>query len=283
MIEPRALQGWPDPLEELLFRLRQQAAVLVTVQATQGSVPRDVGAWMAVFPDRTLVNTIGGGRLEFDAQFHAQALLAGERMPLEVDYPLGPSLGQCCGGRVGLRFELVAASDAASLRTRLTPPKESVALFGAGHVARALVPVLASLPLDLTWIDSRDAIFPEPLQALAACEYSDPVQGAVPGLAAGSRVLIMSFSHAEDLAIVAACLTRLRQRDDLPYIGLIGSKTKWAKFQARLREQGFSDAELARVTCPIGIAGISDKRPAVIAIAVAAQLLQVPATVLTST
>ena len=273
------MQAWSDPLDDLVLRLREQAAVLVTVQATQGSVPREAGAWMAVFPDHSTLNTIGGGRLEFDAQFHAQALLAGERMPLEVDYPLGPTLGQCCGGRVLLRFEMIAAANAASLLARLAPHKVPVALFGAGHVARALVPVLAALPLDLTWIDSRDAIFPVPLQTLADCEHSDPVQGAVPTLAPGSRVLIMSFSHAEDLAIVAACLTRLRAHNDLPYIGLIGSHTKWAKFQARLREQGFTEAELARVTCPIGVPGIADKRPAVIAVAVAAQLLQVPSTV----
>jgi xanthine dehydrogenase accessory factor len=92
-------------------------------------------------------------------------------------------------------------------------------------------------------------------------------------LAAGSRVLIMSFSHAEDLDIVAACLLRQRARGDLPYIGLIGSKTKWATFRSRLAQRGFSAAEMAHVTCPIGLPGIADKRPEAIAIAVAAQLL----------
>ena len=264
-----------DPLQFLQARLHQQAAVLVSVRATQGSVPREVGAWMAVFPDHATVGTIGGGRLEFDAQLHAQALLAGERMPQEVDYALGPSLGQCCGGRVLLHFENISVHDVAALARRLAPETVPVALFGAGHVARALVPVLAALPMRLTWVDSRDAIFPEPLEALAQCEHSDPVQGAVATLAPNSRVVIMSFSHAEDLAIVAACLDRLRQRNDLPYVGLIGSETKWAKFQARLREQGFTADELARITCPIGVPGIDDKRPAVIAVAVAAQLLQV--------
>jgi xanthine dehydrogenase accessory factor len=92
-------------------------------------------------------------------------------------------------------------------------------------------------------------------------------------LTSGTRVLIMSFSHAEDLDIVAACLARQRERGDLPYIGLIGSKTKWASFRSRLRARGFSDVELDHVTCPIGIPGIADKRPEAIAIAVAAQLL----------
>jgi len=87
-------------------------------------------------------------------------------------------------------------------------------------------------------------------------------------------VLIMSFSHAEDLDVVAACLRRQRQQQDLPFIGLIGSKTKWATFSHRLAERGFSPAELAQVTCPIGVPGIHGKQPEVIAVAVAAQLLQ---------
>jgi xanthine dehydrogenase accessory factor len=107
------------------------------------------------------------------------------------------------------------------------------------------------------------------------CEHSEPVQAAVAGLAPQSRVLIMSFSHAEDLDIVAACLARQRAQADLPYIGLIGSQTKWATFRHRLEARGFSAAELAHITCPIGVPGIHDKRPEVIAVAVAAQLLQV--------
>jgi xanthine dehydrogenase accessory factor len=106
------------------------------------------------------------------------------------------------------------------------------------------------------------------------CEHSEPVQGAVASLAPGSRVLIMSFSHAEDLDVLALCLTRQRQRGDLPFIGLIGSKTKWATFRHRLEARGFSAEELAHVTCPIGVRGIEGKEPEVIAVAVAAQLLQ---------
>ena len=100
------------------------------------------------------------------------------------------------------------------------------------------------------------------------------MQDAVAGLAPGSRVLIMSFSHTEDLDIVIACLKRLRERSDLPYVGLIGSKTKWATFRRRLEARGFTDAELARITSPIGVPGIGGKEPEVIAVAVAAQLLQ---------
>ena len=95
-------------------------------------------------------------------------------------------------------------------------------------------------------------------------------------LPAGSSVLIMSFSHAEDLDVLAACLKRQREQGDLRWLGLIGSKTKWATFRHRLQARGFSEAELAQVTCPIGIAGIAGKQPEVIAISVAAQLLQQP-------
>jgi xanthine dehydrogenase accessory factor len=175
-----------------------------------------------------------------------------------------------------LRFEHLAAADAAGLGRRLQPHDAPVALFGGGHVGRALVRVLGTLPFAVTWIDSRDEIFPADVPDNVTCEHSDPVQAAVAQLVPGSRVLIMSFSHAEDLDIVAACLKRLRERDDLPYVGLIGSKTKWATFRHRLEERGFGAQELARVTCPIGVPGIAGKEPEVIAVAVAAQLLQAP-------
>lgn len=235
---------------------------------------------MAVFGDR-LVGTIGGGRLEWDAIHHAQAILAADSGAQaaeashvhQVVYRLGPSLGQCCGGEVQLQYERVGLADLPTLRQRLVEAQPCVALFGGGHVGHALVHVLSTLEQPVHWIDSRDEIFPADVGDTVQCEHSDPVQAAVPSLAAGSRVLIMSFSHAEDLDIVAACLLRQRERADLPFVGLIGSKTKWAAFGARLRARGFSAAELQHVTCPIGVPGITDKRPAAIAIAVAAQLL----------
>lgn len=264
-------------LEDFLARLASAPAVLVEVAEAQGSVPREAGTWMAVFPD-ALVGTIGGGHLEYDAIARARALLAGDaagRQAATLRVALGPSLGQCCGGVVALRFECVSASDTSALALRLglaelTP----VALFGGGHVGHALVRVLAPLPFSLCWIDSRDGVFPASVPPRVVAEHSDPVQAAVPGLAPQSRVLIMSFSHAEDLDIVAACLLRQREKSDLPYIGLIGSKTKWAAFRHRLEARGFTPAELAHVTSPIGVPGIAGKEPEVIAVAVAAQLLQ---------
>jgi xanthine dehydrogenase accessory factor len=260
-------------LAQLLAYLAVHDALLVTVESSQGSVPREAGAWMAVFAD-CFVGTIGGGHLELQAIEEARRHLAGGSGEPVLRYPLGPRLGQCCGGVVQLRFERVGAADVVAVGQRLAPARLPVALFGGGHVGRALMTALGPLPFALRWIDSRDEIFPERLPENVECEHSDPVQGAVADLAPGSHVLVMSFSHAEDLDVVAACLLRQRQRNDLPFLGLIGSKTKWATFRHRLEECGFSRAELAQVTCPIGLPGIRGKQPEVIAASVAAQLLQ---------
>jgi xanthine dehydrogenase accessory factor len=262
-------------MEEITQRLHREPAILVTVRETEGSAPREAGAWMLVFADG-IAGTIGGGHLEFQAIEEARKRLAGAAGEAVLRYALGPSLGQCCGGVAHLEFAAAGAADAAQLQARLDARRAPVALFGGGHVGRALVRTLAPLPFAIHWIDSRDEIFPEGLPPQVRSEHSDPVQAAVPTLAAGSRVLIMSFSHAEDLDVVAACLKRQRERGDLPYIGLIGSKTKWGVFRHRLQARGFSDAQLAQVTCPIGIPGITGKEPEVIAVAVAAQLLQLP-------
>lgn len=268
-----------DATGRFLSLLAHRPAVWVHVASTQGSVPREVGAWMAVFADE-VVGTVGGGHLEYQAIATARAWIvqdAANCRPVEpewVRFALGPSLGQCCGGVVQLRFERVSARDLPALAQALRPEFTPVALFGGGHVGHALARALAPLPFALTWIDSRDGIFPQPLPARTLCEHSEPVQSAVPGLVAQSRVLIMSFSHAEDLEIVAACLQRQRERADLPYIGLIGSRTKWAAFRQRLQARGFTDTELAQVICPIGVPGIGGKAPEIIAVAVAAQLLQ---------
>lgn len=256
--------------------LSSQPAVLVTVQAHRGSVPREAGAWMAVFADGT-AGSVGGGHLEWLAIAQARVQLAGQFGVTLRRVALGPSLGQCCGGEVTLQFEPVSASDLPRLRRHFADQQALwplVALFGGGHVATALVHLLGRLPFRVQWLDSRDGIFPDTLPASVQAEHSEPVQRGVAGLAPGTRVLIMSFSHAEDLDVLAACLLRQRLQADLPFIGLIGSRSKWATFSHRLAERGFSAQELAQVTCPIGIPGITGKAPEVIAVAVAAQLLQ---------
>ena len=264
-----------DWLAELTHRLQTAPAVLVSVTRTQGSVPREAGTWMAVFTGG-LTGTIGGGHLEFEAVSLAGQVLAGKlALPEGIQrVPLGPGLGQCCGGVVYLKYERINASHIDELQLRLRPLRKPLALFGGGHVGRALVKVLGELPYALRWIDSRDEVFPEVLPSHVVCEHSEPVQFAVPELMAGSVVLIMSFSHAEDLEILAACLLRQRVQQDLAYIGLIGSETKWARFQHSLQARGFGQTDFDGVTCPIGLAGIRSKWPEVIAVSVAAQLLQ---------
>ena len=275
-MSPVVSSGPQCDLAFFLKQLARQPAVLVQVAAVEGSIPREAGAWMAVFDD-ALVGTVGGGHLELDAIAKAQAMLKSDlsmTTQQTTRFALGPSLGQCCGGVVHLRFERVDVQDIATLRAKLQPKLHPVALFGGGHVGRALVHVLARLPFAVTWIDSRDGVFPQCVPPGVVCDHSEPVQSAVNSLATQSRVLIMSFSHAEDLDVLATCLQRQRDRADLPYIGLIGSKTKWATFRSRLRARSFTDAELAHVTSPIGVPGIVGKEPEVIAIGVAAQLLR---------
>ena len=269
--------------ERLAVLLQRGRGVLVRVTQAQGSVPREAGSWLVAF-DSALVGTIGGGHLEHQAIGVARQFLQGslDALPAAPQrFGLGPALGQCCGGVVHLSFEAVSAAHGPALQAELIDAPRTqfvpVAVFGGGHVGLALAGVLAHLPFALCLIDSRDDVLSAlPVQPGAAVvfEHSQPVHAAVPCLAAQSRVLIMSFSHAEDFAVLAACLLRQRTRGDLPFIGLIGSRTKWATFRHQLEARGFTAAELAHVTCPIGVPGVHGKAPEVIAVAVAAQLLQ---------
>ncbi|MFM7342645.1 MAG: xanthine dehydrogenase accessory protein XdhC [Betaproteobacteria bacterium] len=262
-----------DLSEQLLSRLSAQSGVLVTVARTQGSVPRERGTWMAVF-DLGLIGTIGGGHLEAQAIAHAQNLLKNPALATSTQvHALGPSLGQCCGGRVELSFERVGPDQVQALRESLREELTHLGLFGGGHVGQAIVQLMLTLPYAITWIDSRDQVFPSLLPSRVRCEHSQPVEAAVHDLPPGSQVLIMSFSHAEDLDIVSQCLLRQRRSADFPFVGLIGSATKWAVFQRRLLARGFSQAELGQITSPIGLPGIQGKAPSVIALAVAAQLM----------
>jgi len=147
--------------------------------------------------------------------------------------------------------------------------RHPVWLFGAGHVGRALVLALAPLPFKVTWCDSRDGAFPPHVPANAAPVHIDDPEPLVAQAPAGAFVLAMTHSHPLDLAVTAAALARA----DLPYVGLIGSATKRGRFEKRYRELGIPEARIAQLSCPIGIAGITDKDPAIIAAATAAQLL----------
>lgn len=270
-----------DAWTQLQAAVAHGPVCLVQVQQVQGSAPREVGAWMAVpvglAPGSLhgLVGSIGGGHLEYQAMAHAQQVLAG-RQPHGVQrYALGPSLGQCCGGVVHLAYRVVGVQDLPSLQLR-QPRRLPVAVFGAGHVGQALVAALQRLPCSMVWVDSRPGLWPDSAVADACTTLvqSDPVQDAVADLPAGSRVVILTHSHVEDWDITAACLARQRDAGDLPFVGLIGSASKWASFRRRLLERGFDAAAVDAVQCPVGIPGIAGKEPEVIAVAIAAQLMQ---------
>ena len=225
--------------------------VLVTVTAVEGSGPREPGAWMLVFEQQE-AGTIGGGRLEFDAIASAREMLRrGEAGAAPATLRARPQPGPVLRrrGPSGIRARHVGRSAGAASDGWPNPPRPWRCSAAATSAARSPARV-EGLPFALTWIDSRDEIFPPRLPANVQCEYSDPVQRAVADLAPGSLVLIMSFSHAEDLDILAACLQRRRERADLPFIGLIGSKTKWATFRHRLEQRGFTRRRTGRGALP---------------------------------
>jgi xanthine dehydrogenase accessory factor len=314
-------------------------AILVTVAATEGSVPREPGARMLVEAMRQW-GTVGGGHLELRGAEVARAMLAeGQTRRLER-FPLGPSLGQCCGGVVHLAFEaldiehlhalaarrhedswrLVALHGAPALALfdadgallqgdagsfnlagagtgtdpglpahahaggtrvlrdeagrrwlldRVEAPRRHLMLFGAGHVGAAIVRAMAELPCRITWVDERDDLFPAGVPHNVSVEATDTPEALAASAAPGTSFLVMTHSHALDQRLAEAIL----RRESHDWFGLIGSHTKRKQFEHRLRERGILDARLAAMACPIGIEGIEGKEPAVIAVAVAAQLL----------
>jgi xanthine dehydrogenase accessory factor len=252
-------------------------AVLVTVETVAGSAPRDAGAHMLVRPNGDFHGTIGGGALEWDALRMAREFFAPGREPVAVhDFALGPELAQCCGGRVRIRFERLERSDADRVaelvaheyaERALTP----LALFGAGHVGRALVLALAPLPFKVRWIDERPDAFPTFVPSNATKVATPNPAAELDGLPDGAFVLVMTHSHPRDLDIV----TRALHLDRFAYVGLIGSATKRARFENRMTEAGLPAAQRAKLVCPIGIPGLDGKEPATIAASTAASLLLV--------
>ena len=296
-------------------------AVLVTVARVEGSVPREPGARMLV--DATgFRGTIGGGHLEHRALDMARAMLA-TGGPAHIErFPLGPKLGQCCGGIAWLVFEVADPNELAMLHRRrnddtwrtvcvgwagppptrptspsaadappfdrtlgthvlehdgrlwlidaVLAPRAHLMLFGAGHVGAAIVRALSDLPCRVTWIDERDDLFPSEIPANVTVEATDTPESLVETAPPGTTFLVMTHSHALDLALSHAILSRPGTPD---WFGLIGSDTKRRQFEHRLRERGIADDRIDDMVCPIGLPGIEGKAPAVIAASVAAQLL----------
>jgi xanthine dehydrogenase accessory factor len=281
---------------------REGRAVLVLVAEVRGSTPRETGAAMLVTAGAAS-GTVGGGAVELRATEIARAMLAGRAEPRgEVAFPLGPALDQCCGGRMRLAFALLTPADLpegapadregqplglagggsgrgdAALPLwpggpvyRAPEPARAVLVYGAGHVGRALVRALVALPFRVAWVDARAGACAEAPDGVEA--HETPLPEAVAAAAAPDAMhVVLTHSHALDLEIVAAVLAR-----DFAFCGLIGSASKRALFRRRLAGRGVPPAAIERLTCPIGLPGLPDKRPAVIAASVAAQLLQVDA------
>lgn len=249
------------------WRAEGRAAAVVTLAEVRGSVPRAAGTRMLVTAD-AVAGTIGGGHLEFHAIAQARQALAGGAWPAPERVALGPALGQCCGGWVRLHYGPLVTDDPAAWHG--APPRFALQLHGAGHVGRAVAALLGGIACTVQWVDERDAEFPAapPPPHIEVRRVGDAV-AELADAPPGARVLVMTHNHALDLELCAAAL----RRDDLPFIGLIGSATKRARFLARLGERGFGEAALARLHCPVGLPGIDGKEPEVIAVAVVAQLL----------
>lgn len=250
-----------------------EAAVLVEVSEAQGSVPRERGTRMLVSL-RQAAGTIGGGHLELKAMAQAREMLAtGDATPRSLHLPLGPALGQCCGGAVTLHFERLVERH---LREwPISAPLFHLQLYGAGHVGRAIARLLATLPVQVDWVDEREDEFPATLGEAAWPAHirkwvGDGVEAEVRHAPPGAFYLVLTHQHDLDLRITEAIL----RRGDFGFLGLIGSRTKKHKFIHRFQERGIPDALIDRITCPIGLQGIGGKSPEVIAVAVVAQLLR---------
>jgi len=247
-----------------------QPGVLVTVAEVRGHAPREAGAKMVVSRDRTW-GSVGGGNLEASAVARARELIeSGAAAPEMREARLSPRARtehgrQCCGGVVRLLLEPLAV-------------RPVIALFGLGHVGYELARILSRLPVRLLLVDSR----PEQLDRVRLADVIDGTAdvGVYPTLLGeqvleqlppGAHVVIMTHDHAEDFAL---CDAALRLPQPLGGIGLIGSSAKWARFRSQLAAAGHSPDAIGRITCPIGQPAIKGKDPAVIAIAVAAELLQ---------
>jgi xanthine dehydrogenase accessory factor len=313
--------------------------IRVSVIDAAGSVPREAGAVMRVGATDTS-GTIGGGALEFDAIATARRMLAMAAQPwlrTRKTCPLGPSLGQCCGGSVSLLFERFERSQIDALPlSDLTPDtllarptrpgvapisaadrhelgddlplhvrsvmnamltgrrargavlvsgtdgreswwiepvktnKTTLILYGAGHVGREIVQTFERLPFQIIWVDTDANRFPSVIPAHATRLIAVKPADAVAHLPPDALHLVMTYSHPIDLEICHAVL----KRDEFAFLGLIGSHTKRVRFLKRLAELGHDAVSRARLVCPIGIEGLTGKEPAVIAVSVAAQLIQ---------
>jgi len=229
--------------------------VLITVMEAKGSTPREAGVKMVVTAQEQF-GTIGGGNLEFQAIEAARELLVTLGGPVVKDYPLGPKLAQCCGGAVTVLLEPFA------------PSGKILYLFGAGHVGREVVQVLAGLGLRIKWIDERANEFPATVPGGVDKIITSAPLAELKKAGADAFIAIMTHNHDLDCELVREAFAK----NDFAYLGLIGSDTKRAKFARRLQAEGVAAADMEKLRCPIGL-GKTGKHPREIAISIAAELI----------
>lgn len=255
--------------------------VLVTIETSSGSVPRSAGARMLVTAQGRAAGTIGGGEVEYRSEQIALEVLQTGQNRVE-NFQLRPNevqdLGMVCGGEVQVSFRYLSGGDEASIAwvrqeaERLLPPGR-VYIFGGGHVSQALVPVLKAVDFRCVVLEDREdfcrpELFPG-AEEIRLIQNDDPT--AYREITAEDYVVVMTRGHKDDLAVQAQAL-----KTPARYIGVIGSRKKTAAVFAKLREIGYTNADLARITTPIGL-DIKAETPAEIAVSVAAQLILIRA------
>ncbi len=235
-----------------------QAYVLVTVISTAGSTPRNTGSKMVV-TDNSCIDTFGGGHLEYVAIEKAKSLLLENNTTQHIEhYPLSSKLGQCCGGAINILYELVNSHI------------ETLAVFGAGHVAKALMPIVEQLPLQVQWIDNRENMFLDCQQSRIKHVETDDPSAYVANLPQNTMVLVMTHNHQLDFDIVEKAITRT----DISYVGMIGSATKAKRFKNKLALKQFPTETINKLISPVGNLTVPGKLPIEVAISIAAQIVQ---------
>ncbi|TWG99717.1 xanthine dehydrogenase accessory factor [Mesorhizobium sp. J18] len=243
---------------------------LVEVREAQGSTPREKGSWMVVGSSSSL-GTIGGGQLEFLAIAKARELIIANAASGTLDIPLGPEIGQCCGGRVSLDISIIDDARRAELLRRVDAEdaaRPHVYLFGGGHVGHALAAALSLLPVRAIVVETRAEAL-ERLPPEVERKLTPVPEEQVRIAPLHSAFLVLTHDHALDFLIVSEALAR----EDAAYVGMIGSKTKKASFRSWYLKNGGDERRLARLVTPIGGKAVRDKRPEVIAALAAAEVM----------
>ncbi len=236
-------------------------SVTVTLVEFKGSVPQALGAKAVVATEGLLTGTVGGGKVEAKAICFAQDILKNEKSPVcqLVTWNLTLDVGMTCGGVVTFLFELHR------------PRAWKIVVFGAGHVAQELVPLLTRLNCFVTCVDSRAEWLKKisDTENLLKCEASEP-STMVKDFSEDCYFILMTQGHGTDLPILAEIL---KQKPNAPYVGVIGSKTKAASLKSHLKAMDFTQEMISRYHCPVGL-DFGNNTPIEISYSVIAQVLQ---------